>query len=58
MDSNEQDYRLHLGNLNRKEGPFFKFMANRLDKGRFCSHVCDVTIILSIKEFHVTIFEF
>ena len=39
---------------------FFKFMANRLDKGRSCSDhlVCDATIILSVKEFQLTIFEF
>ena len=39
---------------------FFKFMANHLDKRRFFAQdhlVCDVTILLSVKEFHVTIFE-
>ena len=37
-----------------KVGPtFFKFMANRLDKRRFCSE-CDVTIILSVKKFHIS----
>ena len=42
-------------------GPtFFKSMANRLDKtGRFCSELrgCDRTIILSVTEFRITIFE-
>ena len=46
----------------RKVGPtFFKIMTNRPDKGRFFSQnhfVCNVTIILSVKEFHITIFEF
>ena len=42
----------------KKVGPTFsKIMADRVDKGLFFSHyhfVCDVTIILSVKEFHVT----
>ena len=40
---------------------FFKIMTNRPDKGRFFSQnqfVCDATIILLVKEFHITIFEF
>ena len=51
MDTNGQDSnRLHLGNLENSRLDVFKFMANRLDKGRFFSQnhlVCDVTIILS-----------
>ena len=47
--------------LNKVDPTFFKFMLNRLDKGRFCSEtfdlVCDVTIILSVKELHFTIFK-
>ena len=43
----------------KKVGPaFLKFMANRLDKGTLCSDSCAVTIVLSVKEFHYTIFEF
>ena len=47
----------------KKVGPtFFKFMASCLDKGRFFFSqnylVCDLSIILSVKEFHITIFEF
>ena len=46
----------------KKVGPtFFKIMTNRVDKGRFFSQnhfVCDVTIILSVKKFHITVFEF
>ena len=59
MDINVQDCNgLHLGNL----GPtFFKIMTNGLNKGWFFfsqNHfVCDVTIILPVKETHITIFE-
>ena len=36
-----------------------KFMANGLDIVFAQNHlVCDVRIILSVKEFHITIFEF
>ena len=43
-----------------KVGPTFsKFMANSLDKGGSQNHlVCGVTIVLSLKEFHISIFEF
>ena len=39
---------------------FLKIMRNRLDNGRLFSQnhlVCDVTIILSVKELLITIFE-
>ena len=41
-----------------KVGP--TFVANRLDKDRVCleSSCCDLTRIISIKEFFITIFEF
>ena len=39
---------------------FFRFIANRLNKGRFAHNhlVCHVTIFLSVKEFDISIFEF
>ena len=44
----------------RKIGPtFFKRQIARIKVA--CTqndHVCDVTIVLSVKEFHITIFEF
>ena len=46
--------------LNKVRLTFFKFKVNRLDKGRLFSQnhlVCDVTIILSVEEFHINIFE-
>ena len=47
--------------LPKEVGPtFFKFTVNRLDKGLFAQNhpVYDVTIILLLKEFHVSIFKF
>ena len=59
MDNIERDY---IWVISKKVGPtFFKLMANRLDNVRFCTEssvVCDVAIIFSEKEFHITIFEF
>ena len=52
---------LHLGHFENVSPTFFKFMANSLDiKVVFAQNliVCDVTIISSVKEFHITIFEF
>ena len=45
--------------LNKVGLTFFKFKVN-LAKGRLFSQnhlVCDVTIILSVEEFHINIFE-
>ena len=48
--------------LEKVDPTFFKLMANRLDKDSFFffqNHLgCDVTISLSVKEFHITIFKF
>ena len=58
MDTIEADYVWTI--LKNADPTFLKFMANRLDlKVVFAQNhlVCDVTIILSVKEFHITIFE-
>ena len=43
--------------LKNVDPTFFKFMSNSLDKVVFAQNhlVCDVTIILSVKEFHFAI---
>ena len=46
MDKNGRDESgLHLGNLEKVSPPFIKFMAN-------------ITIPLSVNEYHIAIFEF
>ena len=55
----EMDYIWRI--LKKVDPTFFIIMTNRLDKGRFFSQndfVCDVTIILSVREFHISISSF
>ena len=47
--------------LKKVDPAFFKFMANRLNKGFFLAQndlAFDLMIIFIIKKFHITIFEF
>ena len=62
MDTTGQDWNgLHLGNLKKKDRPTFSTLWQiAWIKVFFAQNhvVCDVTIILPVKEFHIVIFEF
>ena len=55
------DINVHYISVILKKADDFQIMTNRPDKGRFFSQnqfVCNVTIILLVKEFRITIFQF